>query len=137
MFTSIKDQSLKRFAVATWVAIPVLIAGYALGGFLSAPKMVRSKRESSIPRLSSPSAIPSNMAQFERRSVGSVSEGESGTTGLYLDRFGLRYYREPYPGTDCFGSPLPEIMELDPICVVGGDFHADDIYFPSPKLRWA
>ena len=62
-----------------------------------------------------------------------VSVAASGPTGPYFDRFGLRYYREAYPGTECdylFGR------ELGPACAVMGDYTIDQVYFPDPNKDW-
>ena len=44
---------------------------------------------------------------------------------------GLRYYREAYPGTFCSQGP-DGLIE----CIVQGDYHAGDIFFPNPKWMW-
>ena len=71
--------------------------------------------------------------QIDPRSIGPVLLGASGPTGQYFDRFGLRYYREAYPGTECsymFG------YELGPACAAMGDYTIDQVYFPDPNKVW-
>ena len=71
-----------------------------------------------------------NKAQIDPRSIGPVLLGAGGPTGPYFDRFGLRYYREAYPGTEC------SLWGDDVACTELGDYHIDDVYFPDPEKLW-
>lgn len=80
-------------------------------------------------------------AQIDPRSLGTRRLAAGGPTGQYLehlshdgyayfDRFGLRYFREDYPGTQCWNNfPSPE-------CYVEGEDHVRDVYFPDTRLAW-
>jgi hypothetical protein len=63
-------------------------------------------------------------AQIEPCSIGLVMLGASGPTGQ------LYYFREYYEGTFC--SNEDGLIA----CIVQGDYHADDIYFPDPGMKW-
>jgi hypothetical protein len=73
-------------------------------------------------------------AQIDPRCIGSVVQAASGPTGLsysdYFDRYGLRYYREAYPGLAC------GMLDGVNMCDITSDFHASDVYFPDPSNKW-
>jgi hypothetical protein len=62
--------------------------------------------------------------QIDPRCIGSVVQAASGPTGQ------LYYFREYYEGTFCSNE------DGQIACIVQGDYHAGDVYFPDPHMKW-
>jgi hypothetical protein len=132
------QSRLKQLAVGMWVSLAlsmVLYLAQTSSTHYRAGTTDQSKRENSTEALKSQPAGPSTEAQFNPRSIDPVLLAASGLTGPYFDRFGLRYYREAYPETTCSTIDWSD-GSLGALCIVGGDYHADDVYFPDPNMRW-
>lgn len=123
-----------KLAAVIWMALFVALTVCALKGIYPATQTVQYAR-AKLPQLKpSPTATPlPTTAPFDPRSWTPIRLAASGTIGLfsdYYDRFGLRYYREAYPGAECFE------LTWSVACLIDGEYNVRGIYFPDTHLAW-